>query len=370
MDKKPRYLSLDVFRGATVCLMITVNNPGEWGVQYGPLQHASWHGLTLTDMVFPAFLFAVGNAMAFAMEKYEQQGNAVFWRKILKRSFLIFIIGYLLQWFPFYDFDSSSFIPVSTVRIPGVLQRIALCYAFASVLIHYCTKRQVIVTSGLLLIGYWFVLWFFGEGSDPYSISNYIGNALDISVFGVDRIYNGEGVPSDPEGLLSTIPAIVNVVLGYFTGVFIRKQGNNYETIAKLMVAGMSLVLVGLFWDLFFPINKKIWTSSYTILSSGICVTILGLFIYLIEMRQIKGWTYFFEVFGRNPLFIYIVSWVLATLFYIVQIGGVSLNNGLYGTFNAFLSAPAASLFFAIVFTLINWSIGYALDKRKIYIKV
>lgn len=370
MNQKPRYLSLDVFRGATVCLMITVNNPGKWGVQYGPLQHASWHGLTLTDMVFPAFLFAVGNAMAFVMEKYEQNGDAAFWKKILKRSFLIFIIGYLLQWFPFYNFDSDSLIPISKVRIPGVLQRIALCYAFASILIHYCTKRQVILISGLLLMSYWMILSLFGNGSDPYIITNYVGNTIDLLVFGVDRIYHGEGIPFDPEGILSTIPAIVNVILGYFAGFFIRKRGNTYETIAKLMLAGMSLILVGLFWDLFFPVNKKIWTSSYTILTSGICAMILGLFIYLIEIKQFKRWTYFFEVFGRNPLFIYMVSWVLATLFYIIQIGGLSLNDQVYETFDKLLSAPMASLLFAMVFTLINWGIGCILDKRKIYIKV
>ncbi|MEQ8245721.1 DUF5009 domain-containing protein [Fulvivirga sp.] len=370
MNKKPRYLSLDVFRGATVCLMITVNNPGEWGIQYGSLQHAQWHGLTLTDMVFPAFLFAVGNAMAFAMEKYEQQGNATFWKKILKRSFIIFLIGYLLQWFPFYDFGSGSAIPVSAVRIPGVLQRIALCYLMASVLIHYCSKRQVIGISLLILLGYWFVLFLFGAAPDPFSITSYIGNAIDISVFGAERIYNGEGLPFDPEGLLSTLPAVVNVVLGYFTGMYIRKQNHSYETIAKLMLVGGGMILTALFWDLFFPINKKIWTSSYTIITSGICMSLLAMLIYLIEIKQVKHWTYFFEVFGRNPLFIYILSWVLATLYYTIRVEEESLIGQVMEGLQYYMTPANASLLFAILFTLLNWFIGYVMDKRKIYVKV
>ena len=370
MEKKPRYLSLDVFRGATVCLMITVNNPGEWGIQYGPLQHAPWHGLTLTDMVFPAFLFAVGNAMAFVMEKYELQGSAAFWKKILKRSFLIFLIGYLLQWFPFYDFGSGSFISMSSVRIPGVLQRIALCYLMASVLIHYCSRRQVIGTSLILLLCYWLVLYLFDAAPDPYSITSYIGNAIDISIFGAERIYNGEGVPFDPEGLLSTLPAIVNVVLGYLTGMYIRKHTNSYETIAKLMLAGAAMILAALFWDLFFPINKKIWTSSYTIITSGICMSVLAMLIYLIEMKQVRHWTYFFEVFGRNPLFIYIVSWVLATLYYTIQLGDISLNSQIMAGLKNYMTPANASFLFAILFTLLNWFIGYVLDKRRIYVKV
>lgn len=370
MNKKPRYLSLDVFRGATVCLMITVNNPGSWGVQYGPLQHAPWHGLTLTDMVFPAFLFAVGNAMAFVMEKYELQGNSAFWRKVLKRSFLIFIIGYLLQWFPFYDFGSNSLIPISTVRIPGVLQRIALCYLMASVLIHYCTRKQVIGTSLILLLGYWCILYLFGAAPDPYSITSYVGNAVDIAVFGTERIYSGEGVPFDPEGLLSTLPAVVNIVLGYFTGMYIRKQNNSYETIAKLMLAGGAMILAALFWDIFFPINKKIWTSSYTIITSGICMSLLAMLIYLIEIKQVKHWTYFFEVFGRNPLFIYIVSWVLATLYYTIRVGEESLIGQVMEGLKSYMTPANASLLFAILFTLLNWFIGYVMDKRNIYVKV
>src|SRR5688572_13620629 len=152
MSDNQRNLALDVFRGMTVCFMIIVNNPGSWGHIYAPLEHAPWHGLTPTDLVFPSFLFAVGNAMAFVMYKYEAQGSSAFWRKTLKRTFIIFLIGYLLSWFPFYNFHSGEFRSIDTTRIPGVLQRIALCYFFASIIIYYCSRKTTLIVSALLLI--------------------------------------------------------------------------------------------------------------------------------------------------------------------------------------------------------------------------
>lgn len=370
MIKKQRYLSLDVFRGATVFLMILVNSPGEWGVQYGPLKHAPWHGFTITDLVFPAFLFAVGNAMAFVMEKYEQQGNVVFWKKILKRTVLIFMIGFLLSWFPFYDFQAGSVSPLSSTRIMGVLQRIALCYFFASILIHYGTRKQVILISAFLLVGYWAVLYFFGDPSDPYSLSGYVGNILDRGLLGEKHLYGGEGVPFDPEGLLSTIPSIVNVILGYLTGIYIRSKGHSYESIAKLLMVGVGLVVIALWWHLFFPINKKIWTSSFVLLTSGISILILGVLVYVIEMKEHRRWTYFFEVFGRNPLFIYALSWVLFSLFHLIPIGDSNFHKLTYGFFRSFAAPAHASFLFAVFFTMLNWLVGYALDRNKIYIKV
>ncbi|UXP33862.1 heparan-alpha-glucosaminide N-acetyltransferase domain-containing protein [Reichenbachiella agarivorans] len=369
MINKTRYLALDVFRGATVCLMIVVNTPGEWGVQYGPLQHASWHGFTLTDLVFPSFLFAVGNAMAFVMDRFAEQGDAAFWRKVLKRTFLIFLIGFLLNWFPFYDFESGSFYSLSTTRIPGVLQRIAICYALTVTLVHYASRQIVVIVSVVLLLGYWAILYFCG-GDDPYSLMGFVGNPIDHALIGANHLYTGEGVPFDPEGMLSTLPAIVNVVLGYFTGSLLRSLGNNYESIAKLMIAGVALVVIGLWWDLFFPINKKIWTSSFVLLTSGIDMMALAALVYVIEVKKMKGGTYFFEVFGRNPLIIYAFSGVLITLFHLIKIKNVSIAAIAYQSMTSFLPPAHASFLFATGFMLINWCMGYLMDKNKIYIKV
>ncbi|MEQ8471999.1 MAG: heparan-alpha-glucosaminide N-acetyltransferase domain-containing protein [Marinoscillum sp.] len=370
MSDKPRYLSLDVFRGATVFLMIIVNNPGEWGAQYGPIQHAPWHGFTLTDLVFPSFLFAVGNAMAFVMKKFQQNGEVYFWKKVFKRTVLIFLIGVLLNWFPFYDFGSGSFYPFSELRIFGVLQRIALCYLFASIIIHYSNAiRPIVVISSVMLLAYWGVVYVFGS-NEPYSLTGFIGNDLDLWLVGQNHVYHGEGQPFDPEGLLSTIPAVVNVLLGYLTGAYLVARGNSYDVITKLLVCGCLLILGGLFWDLFFPINKKIWTSSYVLLTSGMCVVAIAILSYWIELAGNRKGAYFFEVFGKNPLFIYAFSWVLSVVFSTIQIGSLSLHGHIYQSFKYFLDPVHASFLYALVFTLLNWLVGYYLDKRGIYIKV
>jgi predicted acyltransferase len=371
MSENQRFLALDVFRGMTVCFMIIVNSPGDWGHIYAPLEHAPWHGLTPTDLVFPSFLFAVGNAMAFVMYKYESQGEGVFWRKTLKRTFIIFLIGYLLSWFPFFNTNNWEFKDIAHTRILGVLQRIALCYFFASIIIHYCSKRLAVVISALLLVGYWIVLYAFGDQNDPYSLPGYAGNALDVAWLGADHLYHGEGVAFDPEGILSTLPAIVNVVFGFLAGDYIRKNGNNFETIAKLMLWGAGLILLALTWHMAFPINKKIWTSSFVLVTVGVDLLFIGALIYFIELLKKVGWTNFFVVFGRNPLFIYILADILITLFYMIPAGDKKFGGWLYADFYGSVLSPInASLAFALTFMLINWAIGLILDKKKIYIKV
>jgi predicted acyltransferase len=365
-----RYLALDVFRGMTVCLMIIVNSPGNWGHVYGPFLHAPWHGLTPTDLVFPSFLFAVGNAMAFAMHKYTGQGSTVFWKKTLTRTALIFLIGYLLSWFPFYDFDQGAFISLVDARIPGVLQRIALCYGIASIILYYTSRRTTVIVGAILLLAYWLILYVAGTPGDPYSLAGYAGNALDKWLIGDPRLYHGEGVAFDPEGILSTLPAIVNVIIGFLAGDFIRRRGNSYETIARLLLAGTALIAVALAWHQVFPINKKIWTSSFTLVTTGIALVVLAALVYIIELQARRGWTYFFEVFGKNPLFIYASAGVLITILYTVPVGDHSLLHAIYLFFASFTPEKLASLLFAISFMLLNWSIGYILDRNKIYIRV
>jgi predicted acyltransferase len=305
------------------------------------------------------------------MFKYEGQGEGVFWSRTIRRLVLIFLIGYLLSWFPFYNFETGEFKPLSQTRILGVLGRIALCYFFASIIIHYCSKNLVVVISGLLLVGYWIILYAFGDANDPYSLAGFFGNDVDKALLGESHLYHGEGVAFDPEGILSTIPAIVNVTFGYLAGDFIRRQGNNFETIAKLMLYGAGAVLLALTWHMAFPINKKIWTSSFTLVTVGIDLMFIGALIYVIEIQKKLKWTNFFVVFGRNPLFIYILADVLITLFYLIPVGEKSFGAWLYEDFfGSVLSPINASLAFALTFMLINWSIGYVMDKKKIYVRV
>src|ERR1700743_3734225 len=244
-EASPRFLSLDVFRGMTICFMISVNNPGS-DMAFWPLHHAAWNGFTPTDLVFPSFLFAVGNAMSFAMKRYQQMGNAAVLSKIFKRTALIFLIGYLMYLFPLFKLTDGHWAlsPIGNTRILGVLQRIALCYCFASLMIHYLSKRSVIILSALFLIGYWVILlvfgWFnlhtFGNDADPLSMTGNAGFYLDKWLFGDSHLYHGEGIAFDPEGLLSTLPAIVNVIIGYYAGKFIQDSGKSSNTISKILL--------------------------------------------------------------------------------------------------------------------------------------
>ncbi|HZE84711.1 MAG TPA: heparan-alpha-glucosaminide N-acetyltransferase domain-containing protein, partial [Puia sp.] len=277
---KQRFYSLDVFRGATVALMILVNNPGSWSYIYAPLEHAPWQGCTPTDLVFPFFLFAVGNAMAFVLPRLEAAGDAAFLKKILTRTLLIFGIGLFLNWFPFIKWSGDHLIfkawvdtpdpahPTAEptgIRILGVLQRIALAYCFASLIIYYGKIRGAFVTGAVILLGYWALCFLLGNPADPYSMTGYFGTNVDKAVLGAAHMYKGEGVAFDPEGLASTLPAIVQVIFGYLVGNYISQKGKTFEMLSGLFVIGCMLAFVGYWWDMVFPISKKIWTSSFVI---------------------------------------------------------------------------------------------------------
>ena len=380
-----RYYSLDVFRGATVALMILVNNPGSWAHIYSPLEHASWHGCTPTDLVFPFFLFAVGNAMAFVMPRFEQAGLAFFWKKVIKRSLLIFAIGLFLNWSPFVRWDGENIVWKlwQNIRILGVLQRIAICYFFASVIIFYAKTKGAFVISGILLLAYWFICLLLGNPGDPFSLSGWFGTKIDLSILGVGHIYKGEGIPFDPEGLMSVAGAIVQVVFGFFVGQYIQQKGKTYEMLSHLFVAGLILFFTGYCWDLVFPVNKKIWTSSYVLYTTGLAVMVLGTLIYLVEFKEVKGaWSRFFDVFGKNPLFIFVLSGflprVLAMFRWIDHTtpDGKPVYTSAFPWFyehickNIATDLRVGSLLYAIIMILFYWLIVYILDKKKIYIKV
>lgn len=373
-DEKPqRYFSLDVLRGLTIALMVLVNTPGSWSSIYAPFKHAAWHGFTLTDLVFPTFLFVIGNAMSFSLSKYEEKGESAFWKKVLKRSFLIFAIGLFLSAFPFVYRENGDLVlkDLSNIRIMGVLQRIALCYFFASVILHYLNLKKALWLSAVILLVYWGVMWYFGDQPDPYSLQGNAALKFDLLIFPEENLWKGFGVPFDPEGLLSTFPAIVNIIAGYASGKFI--QNSNSKIKAVLWLAGIGLLLLGLgmLWDIFFPINKGIWTSSFVIFSTGWDLLILGGLILIIEIAGFKKWTYFFEAFGKNPLFIFIMSGLVVMLMNVIWINGTALKPWIYqNAYLSWLTQYNASLAFALSYMLLMWLLGYWLDKNKIYIKV
>ncbi len=384
-----RYYSLDVFRGATVALMILVNNPGNWGHIYPPFQHASWHGCTPTDLVFPFFLFAVGNAMAFVMPRLEQKGPATFWRKVLSRTLLIFIIGIFLNWSPFVKWDGETLVAKTweSIRIPGVLQRIAIAYFFASVIIYYAKARMAFVVSAFVLLLYWLLCWRFGNADDPYSLNGYFGTAIDKALLGEGHMYKGEGVPFDPEGIMSSLTAVTQVIFGFLVGQYIQHKGKSTEMLSNLFVTGLIFVLAGLAWDLVFPINKKIWTSSYVVYTTGLAILTLGVMIHLLEFKNAKGpLSRFFDVFGKNPLFIFVLAGFLPRLLALARwtdhfnAEGKPVYTSPLPWFYRNICRPLGewitqderlgSFIYALAMITFYWLIVYILDRRKIYIKV
>jgi len=373
MQQTSRFTALDVFRGMTVCFMIIVNTPGSYETAYAPLLHAQWHGFTPTDLVFPSFMFAVGNAMSFVMKKWVNTSNAPVLGKIFKRTIIIFLLGYLMYWFPFVEWNEAGGLsakPISHTRIMGVLQRIALGYCAAAIMIHYLKLNTVLRLSLAFLFIYWLILLVFRGSADPYDMMTNAGTRLDLWLFGPDHLYHGEGVAFDPEGLLSTLPAIANVTFGYAAGKWIQERGNNYEGLTKLLLAGVTLIFLALCWNNFHPINKKLWTGSYVFLTVGIDCVLLAALIYVIDFLKIKRFNYFFEVFGRNPLFIYLVSEIGAILLWFIPIGDTPLYQWLFQNVFSKAGMYFGSFLFAITVMLFCWLVGYILDRRKIYVRV
>lgn len=364
----------------TICFMIIVNTAG--GPSYWPLDHAAWNGFTPTDLVFPTFLFVVGNAMSFTMRRYEAQGNAAVLSKIFRRTALIFLCGFLLYWFPFFHLTNTgwAFKPLSHTRILGVLQRIALCYCIASLMIHFLPKSAVVTLSVIFLLGYWFLAWYFGDpgGVSPDSVTGPFtlhGNAdlkLDRLILGDDHLYHGEGFPFDPEGILSTLPAIVNVIAGYYAGLFVQKNATQLKAIWTM--AGIGVLLIGLawLWNPVFPVNKKIWTSSFVLNTIGIDLILLAVLIQVIDFWNLKAWTGFFTTVGKNPLAIYLLSELLIVILDMIQIApGVNLTGWII-THSTGLIRPIkfGSLCFAVGYMLICWGVGKWMEVKKIYIRL
>jgi predicted acyltransferase len=370
----PRFIALDVFRGMTVCFMIIVNTPGNGDTTYSPLLHAHWNGFTPTDLVFPSFMFAVGNAMSFVMKRWEGLPQSQVLWKIFKRTFIIFLLGYLMYWFPFVHWNEQHQLegnPFATTRIMGVLQRIALGYGIAALMIYYLKPRTSYILAILLILIYWAILLFCGDSSDPYNMLTNAGSKLDTWLFGTSHMYHGEGVAFEPEGVLSTLPSIANVVFGYAAGKWVQQKGKEYEGLAKMLLVGCLLIFIALCWNNFFPINKKLWTGSFVFITVGIDCVILSALIYIIEFRKKTGWTYFFEVFGRNPLFIYLVSELGATLLWFFAINGdTPVHRWLFQNIFSKTGNYVGSFLFAISFMMLCWLVGYFLDKRKIYVRV
>lgn len=363
-----RLLSLDAFRGLTLAGMILVNNPGAWEKIYAPLKHAPWDGWTATDLVFPSFLFIAGVSIPIALGKRIERGDppGALLAKVIRRSIIIFAIGLGLNMAWHHD--------LATVRIPGVLQRIALCY-FAAALLYLKTgpRVQVLITAALLF-GYWALMTLVpvpghapGDLSRPGNLAAYVDRGLMLG-----HLYKPD---YDPEGLLSTLPAIATALLGVMAGRWLRTDRSPSDKAAGLMTAGTIAALIGGLWGLVFPINKALWTSSFVMLTAGLAAQWLGAFTWIIDAKGRRAWAAPFVIFGRNAIAAYVLSSLggrVMTLINVAGAGGSRVNLKQFLMYHLIQVAPPslASLLFALGYVLFWLLILSVLSWRKIYIRV
>lgn len=389
LPARGRLRSLDVLRGATVALMILVNNPGSWHHLYPPLAHAGWHGCTPTDLVFPFFLFAVGNALALVMPQFEAAAPSVFWTKWLRRTLLIFGLGLLLNAAPFVRWDAVGDLVArdwSQLRTMGVLQRIALCWAAAALVVRWLGDRGALLAIAGLLLGYWAACAALGDPADPYGLMGWFGTGIDRALLGSAHLYRGEGVAFDPEGLASTAPAVAQVLIGWWVGQRLQREGASAASVARLFITAAMLGVLAYAWQLGMPLNKKIWTSSYVLLTSALAIAGLATLVWRVDMaaRGTKApwWQVASEAFGKNALFVFVLSGLVPRVLGLLRWADGMDSNGqarfitplpwLYRTlFEGVGSDPRlGSLLFAIANLAAYWALAAWLDRRRIYIKV
>lgn len=379
-----RLLSLDILRGITIAGMILVNNPGSWSYAYAPLKHAQWHGLTPTDLVFPFFMFIMGVSTFMSLRKFNFQPSSSAILKVVRRTILIFLIGIGLAWFGQLvgglsrgeGFGEAS-IHFDTLRILGVLQRLALAYGFAALIALLTKGKYLVGTIVVLLVGYFLIL-VFGNGFE-LSEQNII-SFVDRALWGQEHMYmdwtlEGERVALDPEGLLSTIPSIAHVLIGFLFGKLIIDNKDNHKRVEKLLIWGTVLAFAGLLLQYGCPINKKIWSPTFVLATTGFAAQLLGLLIWIIDINKKRRWSNFFHSFGVNPLIVYVFAGVLSSLLSSIRFGWsgevISVKSFIYDI----LIRPWAgnyfgSLLYALLFVTICWLFGYILYKRNIYIKI
>jgi len=365
-----RLSALDVFRGMTLVLMIIVNNPGDWGAVYTPLLHADWHGCTLTDLVFPFFLFIVGVAVPFALGSRKEAGTTdlALYRKIIIRVFLIFLIGLALSGFPYYNWSS--------IRIPGVLQRIAIVYGVIAVLYLNLSVKGLWTALIICLAGYWLIMTRIpvpGYGYASLEPETNLGAWIDYSLL-KGHLWSASKV-WDPEGLLSTLPAIGTGILGVWTGIQLRVKDNLPATINLIFFSGGLFLLLGYIWDMSFPINKKIWTSSYVLFTGGMAMLTLSSLIWLIDIKGYKSWTKHFIYFGMNSMVVFVGSGLFARMLGLIkwQSGDklITLKSYWYQFYQySWMPLKLSSLLFALSEVVIFYFILKGLYHKKWFWKL
>jgi predicted acyltransferase len=380
-----RLLALDVLRGITIAGMILVNDPGSWSSIYAPLEHASWNGLTPTDLVFPFFMFIMGISMYISLKKYQFECSRTAIWKIVKRTCVIYAIGLGIAWFslfcrtwnklavediPFWSHLGQSMWTFDRIRILGVLPRLALSYGIGAIIALVLKHKYIPYLIGTLLITYFLIL-LFGNGYE-YNETNIL-SIVDRAVLGINHIYKDNGI--DPEGILSTIPAIAHVLIGFCCGKWLISESDMREKLLRLFLLGTVLTFSGFLLNYGIPINKKIWSPTFVFVTCGLASSLLALLIWIIDIKGYKKWSRFFEAFGVNPLFMYVVAAVFSVLLSNIHFSFNGATTDLHAFAYTVLLQPVfgdypGSLVFAVLFVCSVWVCGYVLYKKKIYIKI
>ena len=355
--KNQRLLSLDVLRGITVAGMILVNNG--YGESFSTLQHSQWNGMTPCDLVFPFFLFIMGVSTYLSLRKYNFQLSGAVAKKVFRRTVLIFLIGLAIHWFDMAI--EGDFFPFATIRIFAVLQRIALCYCAASFFALTVPHRYTIPAIVGLLVVYTIIL-LTGNGY-ACDETNILGR-VDRALFGEAHLYHKS--PIDPEGLLGTIPSIAHTLIGFYCGKRMMEVRDVAEKVLSFLLVGAVLIILGYLLQYGLPLNKRIWSPSYVLMTCGLAASLQGILMYSIDIRGHHRWTMPFQVFGVNPLFLYVLSELLAIIF-----GHLGINNAIYTALHTVVAAPKwASLAYALTFVAICFLAGWPLFRKRIYIKI
>ena len=370
-EKSGRILSLDIFRGITVAFMIMVNNQS--GGAFAAMRHKSWDGCTPTDLVFPFFLFIVGVSMWFSYRKTGHELNgAVTWR-LLKRGALIFLVGLLLNWFPFYNFSAGEWRSLETLRIMGVLQRIGVAFFVGGVVALWLGSfRRIAIASGVLLVGYWLAVNLLGDAT----LEGFVGNRVDAFLLGVKHLHQPK-ISFDPEGVFSTIPAVATVLLGYMTGKFVgENRGDRVKTLGTLGIAGGALIVAALAFNTVCPINKKIWSSTYVLYTAGLGMMAWMAMLWFYDYRKKRFGVTFGSTFGTNALFAYVLAWVLMSVlslpFFRFAVGERSMTvySWLASRLAAVTCPEMGALLASMVLVGVIWCIVYPLYRKKIFIRL
>jgi predicted acyltransferase len=393
---RQRLVSLDVFRGMTIAGMLLVNNPGTWSAIYPPLEHAEWNGWTPTDLIFPFFLFIVGITTHISLSARRERGDdeSAIVRQIIKRGAIIYLLGFLMAWFPFYQygatvpgFDHPTFMDrfvyrLHHVRIMGVLARIGVVYIISALLTLRTTLKQQAVIVATLLYGYWLVMTLtplpaYGGTMGYFTLNdpaNTVEAFVDRAILG-NHIWGGS-TTYDPEGILSTIPAVGTAMLGVMAGRWINTQRPLIDRIAGLFAVGSLAMVLGMIWNWSFPINKNLWTSSYVLFTAGMACVVLATCMWIIDHLNVRGWIKPFVIYGMNPIVAFVGSGVLARIIYTlwkVQYNGkeVPFEQAMYKTmFASWLPDKVASLGFALLTVLFWFGVLTVLYRKKIFLKV